>query len=310
MTSSQHLLLGRLPISVGIMAYNEETTIALVVQAFLDQISIVTVPVEVVVVASGCTDRTVEAVTRLARSDARIRLIVQPEREGKLAAVRHFLSESICDIVVISGADTLPSSDLLDSFGQRMLIDPGVGMVGGQIVPLATGRSLTSNLNELLWRLHHQVALRSPKLGEIVAVRRRFVAHLHDNVNCDEVALEAGVMRAGGRLAYEPTACVTNRSPLVLREYFLQRRRNRCLHLWATSRLEYQPSTSSRDLIFRAVVSHLRQRPRDLGLAFIAALLEGSAEVLARRDFKRGRDYRVWEPLLSSRRPTEHDVVS
>ncbi len=291
----------RLPISVGIMAYNEERTIASVARAFLDQDVAVTEPVELIVVASGCTDRTVDAVKELAHDDPRVRLLIQSQREGKLAAVRRFLAEATSDVVVIAGADTTPAPDLLDRFGRRMLDDSGVGMVGGQVVPVSVGSSLASQLHQLLWALHHEVALISPKLGEIVAVRRTFVLDLHERVHCDEVALEAEVMQAGGPLAYEPAVHISNRSPTVLREYLYQRRRNRCLHMWATSQLHYEPATSSWRLVIQASVAHLRRKPRDLGLLSLAAALEAVAQLLARRDFAQGRDYRVWRPLESAR---------
>ena len=293
----------RLPVSIGIMAYNEESTIGAVIEAFLRQRTTVTVPAELIVVASGCTDGTVQQVRRLAQTDTRIRLIVEPKREGKLSAVRRFLREAVCEIVVISGADTMPSDDLLDSFGRRMIAEPDVGMTGARIVPDRPPASLAARLHGLLWDLHHQVALRSPKLGEIVAVRRSSVTELSDRVNCDEVALEANIVGAGARLAYEPSARVINSSPTRMTEYLYQRRRNRCLHHWAVDQLHYQPSTNSIRHVVRAVAAHLRQKPGDLPLVVLAVGMEVVAELLARGDFRNGQDYRVWQPLASARAP-------
>jgi biofilm PGA synthesis N-glycosyltransferase PgaC len=295
---------GVLLVTVGIMAYNEQESVEAVIAGYLAQQSGVTQLAEIVVVASGCTDRTVERAQQAAGVSGRVRVMVQPTREGKLAAVRSFLAAAGTDVVVVSGADTVPAPDLLEAMGRRLAADDSVGMVGGRIVPVVPAiGSFAERLNEVLWGLHHQVALRSPKLGEIVALRRSYVSasDLHDEVGCDEVALEAAVTSSGGRLAYEPSAVVGNRGPRALGEYLSQRRRIRCQHLGACARLGYRPSTASTKLAAIAVLAHLRQRPQDIAAVIGAVAVEAVACGLAHRDHRRGLDYRTWAPALSAR---------
>lgn len=292
-----------LAVTVGIMAYNEQDSIEAVIAGYLAQRCGVTHLAEIVVIASGCTDSTVERAERAAGVSGRVRVLAQPTRDGKLAAVRSFLATAGTDVVVISGADTLPAPDLLEAMGARLVADLGVGMVGGRIVPTAGLVSFAQRLHEVLWALHHQVALRSPKLGEIVALRRSFVSvgDLSHGVSCDEVALEAAVIASGGTLAYEPSAVVGNRGPRALREYLYQRRRIRCQHLDARARLGYRPSTASTRLAATAVLAHLCRRPQDVVAVTGAVVVEALACVLARRDYRRGLDYRIWAPASSAR---------
>ena len=69
--------------SIGIMAYNEEANIGRTLDAVVSQRTATATLTEIVVVASGCTDSTEPIVHDWAKRDQRIRLMVQPRREGK-----------------------------------------------------------------------------------------------------------------------------------------------------------------------------------------------------------------------------------
>src|SRR5581483_4256735 len=77
--------------SIGIMAYNEEANIGRTLQSVLAQTGPSIIINEVIVVASGCTDRTIPIVTEMATQEVRIRLFVQEKREGKASAINLFL---------------------------------------------------------------------------------------------------------------------------------------------------------------------------------------------------------------------------
>ena len=73
--------------SVGIMAYNEEANIADAIGAILGQELTAGHIAELIVVASGCEDRTVPIVSDIVSRDPRVRLIEQESREGKASAI-------------------------------------------------------------------------------------------------------------------------------------------------------------------------------------------------------------------------------
>ena len=65
------------------MAHNEEANVGQLLQRLLEQQLTTVAIAEIIVVASGCTDRTEEIVRQWAARDGRIKLLTQPLREGK-----------------------------------------------------------------------------------------------------------------------------------------------------------------------------------------------------------------------------------
>src|SRR3974390_46050 len=100
--------------SIGIMAYNEEANIGRTIHAILQQQGPSFLIEEVIVVASGCTDRTVPIVSEIALQESRVRLCVQEKREGKASAINLFLKQAICRVVVLIGADVIPEASALE----------------------------------------------------------------------------------------------------------------------------------------------------------------------------------------------------
>src|SRR5437867_7317858 len=100
----------RISCSVGIMAHNEEANIGRTIRAVLEQQGPSVRIEEVIVVASGCTDRTVPTVLEMALQESRLCLCVQEKREGKASAINLFLKEAISPVVVLIGADVLPEA--------------------------------------------------------------------------------------------------------------------------------------------------------------------------------------------------------
>src|SRR5436309_2816600 len=113
--------------SVGVMAYNEEANIKRTLDAILEQDSEMTCPVEVIVVASGCTDNTVPIVQEMMLSDPRISLIVQERREGKASAINLFLQQARSSVLVMVGADIIPEKNALEKLCAHFS-DPSIGM--------------------------------------------------------------------------------------------------------------------------------------------------------------------------------------
>jgi poly-beta-1,6-N-acetyl-D-glucosamine synthase len=93
---------------IGVMAYNEEANIGCLLDALLAQ-ETKTVSIDrIVVVASGCTDRTVEIAEGFVKKDRRVVLLLQAKREGKASAVNLMLKQVNAEVVVLISADTLP----------------------------------------------------------------------------------------------------------------------------------------------------------------------------------------------------------
>lgn len=84
----------KLRCSVGVTAYNEEANIGHLLDALLNQHLFDVEITEIIVVASGCSDNTVPIVKRYMADNPTIKLINQPQREGKTAAINLFLAHA------------------------------------------------------------------------------------------------------------------------------------------------------------------------------------------------------------------------
>ena len=144
---------------------------------------------ELIVVASGCTDRTTEIVASLAREDPRVRLVVQERRAGKASAINLFIDAARCPVLVLVNADTLVRRGTIDALVQHFQ-DPTVGMVGGHPIPVNDDDHFLGYAVHLLWRLHDQIARESPKLGEIVAFRN-VLPCIPTDTAVDELSMQA-----------------------------------------------------------------------------------------------------------------------
>ncbi|MCM8764573.1 MAG: glycosyltransferase family 2 protein [Candidatus Omnitrophica bacterium] len=89
-------------LSIIIPVYNEVATI----EAVVDRVLAVPIEKEIVVVDDGSTDGTTEVLERILNGKKNnIKVIFQPENQGKGSAIRRGLLEATGDVVVIQDAD-------------------------------------------------------------------------------------------------------------------------------------------------------------------------------------------------------------
>jgi cellulose synthase/poly-beta-1,6-N-acetylglucosamine synthase-like glycosyltransferase len=279
--------------SIGIMAYNEEANIGHTLDAVVSQRTARVSLTEIVVVASGCTDRTESIVQDWARRDPRIRLVVQPRREGKSSAINQFLPQAREKIVVLCGADLLPEADALEEL-VAPFADPAVGLTAGRPVPVNDPGTFMGFAAHLLWELHHQVNLRSFKAGELIAFRKIF-EQIPFYTSVDEASIEPVIRGQGYEVRYVVRAVVYNKGPLTVADFLRQRRRIYAGHLALRHTLGYSVSTMSGWKVLRLFLRYLDWRPRPFLWAWGVAALEVYGRFLGRRDYKKRRDDRVWE---------------
>ncbi|MCK4956524.1 MAG: glycosyltransferase, partial [Candidatus Cloacimonetes bacterium] len=154
--------------SVGVIVYNEAANIGKLLDALLSQDLHKVNLAEIIVVSSASSDGTDEIVQSYCERYEQIKLISEAERRGKSAAVNTFIKAAKSEILIIESGDTIPAVDTVE----KMVVafeDENVGMTGGRPVPENKEDTFVGYSVNLLWRLHHQMALISPKLGEMVA---------------------------------------------------------------------------------------------------------------------------------------------
>lgn len=295
-------------IAVGLMAYNEAANIASSLRSILDQQGARVGALAVVVVASGCTDGTAQRAEETAAGDPRVRILVQPVREGKASAVTAFLrTAQNAEVLVLAGADTRLDPGCLEAL-VAPFDDPSVGMTGGRPVPVNDRGTLMGGVVHLLWELHHEIALHGPKLGELVAFRP-VVSALPSDTAVDEASLESLIRARGLRLAYAPDAVVRMKGPASAGEFVAQRRRIHAGHLRLRCQAGYAVSTLSPRAAL-AAVGRLRRRAGVRPVVLAAAVaLEAWARALGAWDARAGgRDHHAWEPIPSTKDLSPKDL--
>src|SRR3989344_5733803 len=151
----------RISVSIGIMAHNEEHNIGLLLDGLSAQkLKNVSVK-EIIVISSGSTDETNAIVQDCCVKNPKLKLIVEPKRSGKSHAVNIFLKKAACDVVVLLNADL-------------NLTQKTIGMTGCHPVPVNDASMFMGFAGHLLWDLHHQISLREPKMGEMIAFKKIF----------------------------------------------------------------------------------------------------------------------------------------
>lgn len=291
-----------LPFTIGICAYNEAGAIERSIRSIFEQeLSGFTLD-KVIVVSSASTDGTDDIVTSLSEEYPKVVLIRQEKREGKNSAVNCYLKEKSTELIVMLNADNAFASK--DSL-QRLLEpfrDEKVGLVGGHPIPLNTMKTLAGFASNMVWSLHHNIAMRYPKIGELIAYRDVGI-ELPTQYQSDEDFIRVAVESAGYVSVYAPGATVYNRGPETVSDFIKQRLRvNIGQSIMVVKSHFYNPSRDPKMLV-EAIFDTIR----DLGFhpfkMFASIMLELYCRLKAKVYVKRGEcDLNAWEPVASTKK--------
>ncbi len=287
--------------SVGITAYNEEANIGKLLDAMVNQRLFMVEISEIIVVASGCKDRTVEIVQEWQARCPRIQLIVQPGREGKTSAINLFLQAAHESICVLESGDTVPHLDSVEAM-VRMFADPGVGMTGAQKVPVNTPDHIVGYLSHLRLKMEHQLCLEIPRLGEMIAFRKVF-DRLPPDVAMDEAFVEALVIKRGLQVRYAADAVVYNMGPETVADFVRQRRRNYAGHLYLKKKYGYKVSSLDSGKVLRIALGEVWGALRLIYTLAALASVEGFSRLLGAYDYYIRRErHVVWDMAWTTKK--------
>jgi cellulose synthase/poly-beta-1,6-N-acetylglucosamine synthase-like glycosyltransferase len=293
--------------SIGITAHNEEANIAQILRAMLTQRLHAVEITDIIVVASGCTDRTIEIVQDFMAQEPRIQLHIQEKREGKTSAINIFLSHAREEVCVLESGDTVPHEDAIENM-VRMFADPAVGMTGAHKVPVNTPDHIVGFLSHLRLKMEHQLCLEIPRLGELIAFRKVFDI-IPPDVAMDEAFVEALVIRRGLQVRYAPDAVVFNMGPETVQDFIRQRRRNHAGHLHLRAKYGYEVSSMDLPRLLQLALDEIWGALRLIWILFVLAVLEGYARMLGWWDYRvYKRTHVVWDIAWTTKevkRPVE-----
>jgi len=292
-------------VSICVPAHNEAANIRRLLMSLLEQETRVARIVEIVVVASGCTDDTAEVAREIGRGRPGMHVHVQERREGKVAAINAYLKarDPRAEVTVVCSADLSLTHDVVERLVCHLRDHADVGMVGGRPVPNNDPSRIVGRMVRILWEMHHRVSLEVPKMGEIVAFRAALVEYVSELSVVDEASIEDIVRAKGYRLGYVPDAVIVNHGPDTLREYFEQRRRIARGHYWLEFAFGYEVATLDRSLLVKTALDTARDED-SFGKAAVAAAI--GTEIVARAvgfwDARVvGGKHRTWRVLQSTK---------
>lgn len=290
----------KLTCSLGVFAYNEAGNIISLLSALHSQILDRVEIAEIIVVSSASTDGTDELVLEYAANHPIVRLIRQPKREGKSSAINLFLKDAASEYLVVISADVIPENRTIEKLVSA-LADPKVGASGGRPVPVNAVDTFVGYAVNLLWRLHHRMALISPKLGEMIAFRKLMDGIPPDSA-VDEASIEAIVRSRGLRLRYIPDALIRNKGPENLRDFIKQRRRIQNGHLWLKKKQDYKVVSQDSGTLLWILIQEMLEFPFSIPRILGVMALEMYCRLLGSFDYYvQGKNPFAWDIARSTK---------
>jgi len=198
----------RLPgVSLVIAAHDEEKYL----QEKLANIAELQYPrdkLEVIIVSDGSTDGTNEILSRVA--DNQIRVILLPERSGKVNALNVGVSQAAHHILVFSDAATLFSPDTITKL-VRHFSSPRVGVVCGHLKFRSSSES--QQTEGVYWKYETALRFMEGRLGAsltasgaIYAIRRKCFPLLAPDVVIEDFVVPMHARKLGYSVQYDPEA--------------------------------------------------------------------------------------------------------
>ena len=294
--------MSEIPFSIGICAYNEGCNIEKAVRSIYEQEFDGFVLDKTIVVSSASTDDTDDIVRSLMTEYPTLELIVQEKREGKNSAINCFLDAKKTEIVVIVNADNvLKGTESLQKLLEPFR-DPKVGIVGGHPIPLNSKKTIAGFASNMIWSVHHHIALRTPKIGELIAYRD-IGTRLPTEYQSDEDLIRINIEETGYLPCYAPDAIVYNRGPETVADLKKQRLRvNIGQSYMIKEKNFYNPARDPKMLIgvYWDVVKDLGFHPIKMTAS---VLIETRCRRKARKMVKKGiTDENVWSPVESTKK--------
>ena len=288
--------------SAVVCAHNEEQNLPGLIRTLLEYRHPAHQIDEVICVASGCTDRTVDVLTDARSADSRVHVIIQPLREGKASALMVGLRAAQQEVVLVENADTLPGPGALDEL-LAPFDDPQVVLVTCRPVPVGIPRNFAERLGITLWSFHDAVAQGRPKAGEAFAIRR-VPLDVPPDIEDDDTFVQAFMESYGGRTVYARSAVVFNRVPASIWDLARQRYRiNRQLVGLYRRHGVGSSSWSPRDLLASSA-RFLRDHPHDgPRLVALAGFETGIRLAAVTSRIVDARPIRSWSPIGSTKAP-------
>jgi poly-beta-1,6-N-acetyl-D-glucosamine synthase len=248
-------------VSFIVLAYNEET----VIREKLSNTAELDYPedkLEVIVVADGSDDATAD----VARQVPGTRVLYEPERRGKLAAMQRGARAANGELLVFSDANNDYSREAVRELAAPFA-DPGVGVVTGRkTIDDGSGRPL-DRAEGLYWRYESRLKQWESAIGSVTAVAGEILAFRPEAFRSPPPGtMNEDFMQAllaaldGWRVVYVPQAVSVERASATMRDEATRRSRL-VTGRWQALRMLVPQLAGRRPGLTWQVISHKGLRP-------------------------------------------------
>lgn len=202
-------------VSIILAAHNEEQAITRRLQEFTTMLDRDHLEGEIIVVSDGSTDGTADQVRSYA--DPRVRLVEQPQRAGKAAALNAGSAAAQNEILVFADMRQTWAADAIVQLLQNFA-DPAVGAVSGEL-QIESAPGVLAGVG-LYWRFEKWLRRKESEVhscvgvtGAISAVRRNLYQPLPHGVILDDVCWPLQVAMQRYRVVFDSHAQAFDRLP-------------------------------------------------------------------------------------------------
>lgn len=214
-------------VTLLIAAYNEKNVIedkiknSLAIEYPKDKL-------QILIITDGSDDGTDVIVKSF--ENAGVKLLHQPERKGKMAAINRAMPEATGEIIVFSDANNFYKPDTIQKLVQPF-IDPQVGAVSGSKT-IQKGDGELGNSEGLYWKYESFIKKQESRVssctsvaGEILAIRKKLYSTPPNYIINDDFFSAMQVLRQGYRIVYAQDAQSTERISPSAKDEITRRKR-------------------------------------------------------------------------------------
>jgi len=196
-------------VSVIMAVHNEEAVLPVKLRN-LENLNYPADRLEVVICSDGSVDKTNFILS--SQTNAQVRAILCPVRQGKAAALNRAIEAARGEIVVFTDARQLIEADAIRHM-MANFADPSVGCVSAELMLSNFGDAGKGRGLGLYWEMEKKIRQMESSTSSVVgttgalyAIRRNLIIPLPHGTILDDVFVPMHVARSGGRVMFEPRA--------------------------------------------------------------------------------------------------------
>jgi len=197
-------------LSIIMIVRNEEKVLPRKLRNLLD-LNYPDESLEIVMVSDGSTDSTNQILSEHT-ANPRVRVILNPQQQGKAAGLNAAMSSVRGEIVVFTDARQQIEPDAIRVLVENFA-DPEIGCASGELM---LGDPETGEAEQgmgMYWRIEKAVRELESAVGSVVGatgaiygVRRKLLVNVPDEAILDDVYIPMHVVRRGARVIFDPRA--------------------------------------------------------------------------------------------------------